>query len=223
MPKINLFNDDCMNLMKQMKDNEFDLAIVDPPYGIGADWLKRNKGHKFATTSYSNSSIPSPEYFEELFRVSRNQIIFGYNYFTHILGPSNYLIIWDKESNNNQTFKYSKCEIAYTSYHIPCNIFHYPWDGYRMGSETGHRKIHPHQKPVALYEWLLITYAKDNVETILDTHLGSGSSAIAAYNLGYDFTGIEVDKAYFEAAKKRIKESTRQLNLQFEYAEDGNR
>lgn len=208
---IKLYNDDCMNIMRKMDDNQFDLAIVDPPYGIGQDWLKRNNGHKFVKTSYINDHIPSKEYFDELRRVSKNQIIFGYNYFTGILGPTNYLIIWDKCSDNNQVFRYSKAEIAYTSYHVPCNICHFPWDGYRMGKETGKEKIHPHQKPIELYEWLLLNYGKE-ARTILDTHLGSGSSAIAANELGYDFTGIEIDKTYFDLAKKRIKEETKQIS-----------
>ena len=210
--KIKLFNADCMEIMKGFPDKYFDLAVVDPPYGIGQDWKKRNKGHKYEETTYKNDAIPNKEYFDELFRVSRNQIIWGYNYYTEYLGSTNYLIVWDKVSNNNQIFKYSKCEIAYTSFHVPANLISIPWDGYRMGNETGQRKIHPHQKPVKLYEWLLHNYANKG-DKILDTHLGSGSSAIAAHNGGFDFTGIEIDTEYYNAAKKRIIERQRQLEL----------
>lgn len=164
---------DCMDYLPQFPDNYFDLAIVDPPYGIGADWEKRNKGEKFKKTSYKNEAIPGKEYFSELFRVSKNQIIWGYNYYTEYLGPTNYLIIWDKQSSMNQVFHYSKAEIAYSSIHIPCNLVSIPWDGYRMGRETGIKKIHPHQKPIELYEWILEHYARKEDKKILDTHVGS--------------------------------------------------
>jgi site-specific DNA-methyltransferase (adenine-specific) len=198
------YNIDCLEFMKTLQDNAFDLAIVDPPYGIGKDWQKRNKGATFADTTYTNNCIPDKNYFKELFRVSKNQIIWGYNYFTDILGSTNYIIVWDKQSNNNQVFKYSKCEIAFTSIHIPANLVSIPWDGYRMGKETGHKKIHPHQKPIALYEWLLQYYAK-NGDRILDTHLGSGSSRIACYNKGFDFVGCEIDKTYFDLQEERFR------------------
>lgn len=207
------YNIDCMEYMKQLPDNAFDLAIVDPPYGIGTDWKKRNKGAIFQETSYLNESIPKHEYFDELKRVSKNQIIWGYNYYTDILGSTNYLIVWDKKSSNNQVIKYSKCEIAYTSIHIPCNIVQIEWDGYRMSGMHGKKKIHPHQKPVPLYEWLLDKYAKPG-DRILDTHLGSGSSRIAAYNRGFDFVGCEIDPVYYNLQEKRFKEHSSQIRLQ---------
>ena len=135
--KCELTCEDCMNLMARYPDKHFDLAIIDPPYGIGEDWKKRNNGKNFPETTYNNKKVPDKTYFDTLFRVSKNQIIFGYNYFTEILGSTNYLIVWDKMSNNNKIFHYSKCEIAYTSIKIPANIFHVSWDGYRMGKETG--------------------------------------------------------------------------------------
>lgn len=116
-----VYNMDCMEYLKTCVDNQFDLAIVDPPYGIGKNWEKRNKSAVFKQTTYKNNEIPSAEYFNELKRISRNQIIFGYNYYTKYLGSTNYLIIWDKQSANNQVVRYSKCEIAYTSIKIPCN------------------------------------------------------------------------------------------------------
>jgi site-specific DNA-methyltransferase (adenine-specific) len=198
--------------MARYPDKHFDLAIVDPPYGIGEDWKKRNKGSKFAETSYKNERIPDRAYFNELFRVSKNQIIWGYNYFTEILGSTNYLIVWDKMSSNNKVFHYSKCEIAYTSIRVPINIYSIRWDGYMMGKETGNKKIHPHQKPIQLYKNLLTDYAKSG-DLILDTHLGSGSIGIACHDLGFDLTACEIDETHFAAAKERIEGHAAQCNL----------
>jgi len=216
LSSINIIHGDCMVAMASMKDKEYDLAIVDPPYGIGQDWKKRtgNRTNLFKETSYKNKSIPSKKYFKEIFRISKNQIIWGYNYYTKYLGSTNYLIVWDKMSSNNTVFHYSKCEIAYTSIRIPANLISLQWDGYRMGSETGVVKIHPHQKPVALYQWLLKNYAKQG-DKILDTHLGSGSSAIAADIMGFDFTGYEIDKDYYEAALDRFNRHKQQCVLEF--------
>jgi site-specific DNA-methyltransferase (adenine-specific) len=202
-----------MVMMARYPDKHFDLAIVDPPYGIGKDWKKRHKGgEQFVETTYKNDRIPGIAYFNELFRVSKNQIIWGYNYFTEMLGPTNYLIVWDKVSGNNKIFHYSKCEIAYTSIRIPATILSVQWDGYKMGRETGRGKIHPHQKPILLYEKLLLEYAKPGWK-ILDTHMGSGSIAIACHNLGFDLTACEIDETYFNAAMKRIKRHTAQAAL----------
>lgn len=200
-----VYNEDCMDYMRNIPDKFFDLAIVDPPYGIGEDWKKRNNGYKFKDTSYKNSPIKDASYFDELKRISKDQIIWGYNYYTQYLGNTNYLIVWDKMSNNNDVFKYSKCEIAYVSKKIPCNLVSIPWDGYRMGHETGKRKIHPHQKPLSLYSWILKNYANPG-DKIYDSHLGSGSSRIAAYKMGFDFYATEIDKEYFNAQDKRFKE-----------------
>lgn len=201
-----VYNMDCMEYMKSIPDKFFELAVVDPPYGIGEDWKKRNKGSSFKETTYKNDSIPSQEYFNQLFRTSKDVIIWGYNYFTNILGSTNYLIIWDKVSNNNTVFKYSKAEIAFTTKRIPVNLVSIPWDGYRMGKETGQKKIHPHQKPIELYAWLFDNYANPG-DKIFDSHLGSGSSRIAAYKMGFDFYGTEIDKDYFDAMERRFKEA----------------
>jgi site-specific DNA-methyltransferase (adenine-specific) len=213
---VNIYNADCMVEMAKMKDGEFELAIVDPPYGIGQDWKKRtgNRINLFKETSYKNESIPDEKYFQEIFRTSKNQIIWGYNYYTKYLGSTNYLIIWDKMSSNNPVFHYSKCEIAYTSIKIPANLISLQWDGYRMGSETGVSKIHPHQKPVALYQWLLKNYAKQG-DRILDTHGGSCSSAIACDIMGFDATIFEIDKDYYEAALDRFNRHKQQLVMEF--------
>ena len=203
---------DCMDIMRMMPDKSVDLCIVDPPYGIGQDWKKRNKGKRFSETTYKNNRIPSSEYFREIQRISVDLIIWGYNYYTDYLGPTNYLIVWDKVSSCNQVFNYSKAEIAYTTKHIPCNLISIPWDGYRMGNETGICKIHPHQKPVALYKWLLKNYAKPG-DKIFDSHVGSGSIRIACHDMGFDFEGCEIDKDYWEAQEKRYQQHAMQGDL----------
>ena len=213
---ITLTRENCIDLMAGYPDKHFDLAIVDPPYGIGQDWKKRksvySKINAFPVTSYRNDKIPTKEYFDELFRVSKEQIIFGYNYFVEFLGPTNYLIVWDKASNNCNAAFYSKAEIAYTSIRIPLYVIRAPWDGWSMGKETGSHKIHPHQKPVELYEKILQRYAKPGWH-VLDTHLGSGSSAIACHRLGLGMTACEIDPHYFNAAKKRIEAEASQQEL----------
>jgi site-specific DNA-methyltransferase (adenine-specific) len=197
--------EDCMDLMARYPDKYFDLAVVDPPYGIGETWKHNSRSNNLYTheSSYKNNKIPTKKYFDELFRVSENQIIWGYNYFTEILGPTNYLIFWDKLCNANMDF-YSQGEIAYTSIRKPLQIIKVPWDGCRMGKETGTKKIHPHQKPVELYKRLLEKYARPGWK-ILDTHLGSGSIAVACLDMGYNLTACEIDKDYYEAAMERIK------------------
>lgn len=210
MNKVHLI--DCMEFMNGVPDKYYELAIVDPPYGIGQDWKKRNKGRGFLETSYKNDKIPNKEYFKELERISIDRVIWGYNYYTEFLGSTNYLIIWDKVSSCNQVFRYSKAEIAYTTKHIPCNLVSIPWDGYRMGEETGVSKIHPHQKPVALYKWLLKNYAKPG-DKIFDSHVGSGSIRIACHDMGFDFVGCEIDKDYWEAQEERYTQHAQQQDL----------
>lgn len=198
-------NRDCMEAMAEFPDKFFELAIVDPPYGIGMDWKKRKHvSGKYANTSYKNIGTPQKDYFEQLFRVSNNQIIWGANYYSNFLPPTNNLLIWDKRSNCEKEFN-SEGELAWTSFtKWPFRIGTFEWSGGRKGNETGVEKIHPHQKPIALYKWLLQNYAKPG-DKILDTHLGSGSSRIAAYDMGFDFWGYELDADYFEAMEKRFK------------------
>ena len=140
--------------------------------------------------------------------MSRSWIIWGWNYFTDILPPTNYLIVWDKMSNANQKIKYSKCEIAATNLHIPCNLVSIPWDGYRMGEETGKKKIHPHQKPVALYRWLLDIYGPENdmlwPATVFDPFAGSGSLGVACKCRGFSYVGCEVSRVFCEATSRRL-------------------
>jgi site-specific DNA-methyltransferase (adenine-specific) len=202
MSLINITNEDNMDLMARYEDNYFDLAIVDPPYGLGEKiYSGGNKGCKFHTLFENNKwddNVPPKEYFDELFRVSKNQIIWGGNYFD--LPPTRTIICWDKMKGDNN---FSMWEMAWTSFDKPAKIF--------RQSSMGER-IHPTQKPVKLYEWLLIKYAKEG-DKILDTHLGSGSIAIACHNLGFDLTACELDKEYYNAAMKRLKEHQSQIRM----------
>jgi len=186
--------------MREMPDKAFDLAIVDPPYGLkrlekGAGWLEA-----YGDTGTWNHIKPTADYFDELFRVSRFQIIWGANNFQ--LPPSEYFVIWDKEQMYPNM---ARAEYAWTNVKKPCKFF-----THRFGSENN--RIHPTQKPVALYKWLLTNYAKPG-QRILDTHLGSGSSRIAAYDLGFDFTGYELDKDYFNAQEERFARHIAQPQL----------
>lgn len=202
---INLYNKDCMEALREFKDNQFDLAIVDPPYGIditNAGWVKSNKNIK--TENNWDDCIPKLEYFNELKRVSKNQIIWGGNYFLDNLGNTRCFLIWDKQIGECTSFASS--ELAWTSFDKSTKTF------YEHPAKHGKDKIHPTQKPVKLYEWLLMNYAKEG-DKILDTHLGSGSIAIACHNLGYDLEGYELDKEYFEAASKRLKQHQQQLTI----------
>lgn len=191
---------DCMEAMKGFGDKFFELAVVDPPYGA-ADAInpvsspikyqaKRGNYKEFENV------IPDAEYFEELCRISRNQIIWGGNFF----GLSGGVIVWNKNGT-----AFGDGEVAICSTHKSVRIFEYTWNGMIQGNmKSKEDRIHPTQKPVALYQWLLKNYAKPN-DKILDTHLGSGSSRIAAYKMGFDFWGYEIDKDYFEAQEKRFK------------------
>lgn len=195
---IELFNEDCMIGMARYPDKFFQLAIVDPPYGIGMDGgnVGYNGFNDFEKKDW-DKSIPSIEYFLELKRVSNNQIIWGGNYFG--LPATRCFIIWDKgEGFKNRT--YAECEQAWTSFDLNAKIFKH--DPLAKGDYKG--KLHPCQKPVKLYKWLLTNYAKPG-DKILDTHLGSGSIALACHQLKFDLTGYEIDKDYFDAAVKRLK------------------
>lgn len=208
-PVINLYNQDCLEAMKQMKDNQYDLAIVDPPYGIGKTWLKR-KRKKFKNT-YKNEKTPSIKYFTELNRISKHYIIWGANFY-NFGWPTKNVIIWDKICKWEKDRK-AESEIAITNINSrPISIFRFQWSGGRKGIETGIKIIHPHQKPVALYKWLLEKYAKEGYK-ILDTHGGSMSIAIACWDLGFDLDLYELDKDYFEAGKNRLEEHKKQLFL----------
>jgi len=202
---INITNEDNMELMSRYEDNHFDLAIVDPPYGLGDKTTKggcnKNTQVKFKEHKWDDE-IPTDKYFIELFRVSKNQIIWGGNYFPFLWDKScRGLITWDK-----MVYIPTMSQVEYAWYSkkkLPKLV--------KINNNDSNRH-HPTQKPVKLYEWLLMNYAKEG-DKILDTHLGSGSIAIACHNLGYDLTACELDKEYYEAAMKRIKEHQSQLRI----------
>ena len=201
---VNLYHMDCMEMMASMPDNWADLAIVDPPYGIGK---KLTDGGTWAA-KYSDSDsawdiAPTGEYFLELVRVSRNRIVWGGNYFTAHIEAARCFICWLKpEMLGMHTM--ADCELALTSFDKNAKIID--------TTKGGEARIHPTQKPVKLYDWLLSNYAKPD-QRILDTHLGSGSSAIAAHYFGCDFVGCEIDESYYLAAKQRFDDETRQLTM----------
>lgn len=204
---IELLNIDCMEYMATQPDNAFDLAIVDPPYGEGdiakhtprAKGTTRNKIHAEVTWNIR----PEKRYFDELFRVSKNQIIWGANHYPEFLTSSRGWVFWDKLYEN--TFNFSAGELAYTSFDRVLKMYRLS-QRWIPGTPLN---IHPCQKPTKLYEWLLTNYAEKG-QRILDTHLGSGSSAIAAHYFGCDFVGCEIDPDYFQAAKARLENETRQ-------------
>ena len=206
---MNITNEDNMKLMARYEDNYFNLAIVDPPYGINASEMtmgsgknkKYNKGKKW------DNETPSKEYFNELQRVSKNQIIWGGNYFADKLKPSRCYVFWDKGIYADCDF--ADGELAWTNFDKVLRIAKIRYKGF-LGADK--IRIHPTQKPVKLYEWLLMNYAKEG-DKILDTHLGSGSIAIACHNLKYDLTACELDKEYYDAAIKRIEQHKQQLTM----------
>jgi site-specific DNA-methyltransferase (adenine-specific) len=209
--KIEITNEDNMELMARYPDNYFDLAIVDPPYGIGISGQKESKKGKQSDRKYHkekkwDSSIPPVEYFNELQRVSKNQIIFGANYFVkHLTEGHKGWIVWDKGQHG---LTMSDCELAYSSFDYPTRV--YLKNRVVLQQEGG--TIHPTQKPHHLYRWLLMNYAKEG-DRILDTHLGSGSIAIACHNRGFELTACELDKEYFDASIKRFKQQTAQTTI----------
>ena len=208
-----IHNQDCLEAMREMSDNQFDLAIVDPPYGINivSEFKKTTnssssmmKGMNGIFGSEWDNATPTEEYFTNLKRVSKNQIIWGGNYFLDYLNSTRCFLSWDKMNGTNNMADF---ELAWTSFNKSCRRFsmHHFSKGYG-------KKIHPTQKPVKLYEWLLMNYANEG-DKILDTHLGSGSIAIACDNLGYDLTGYELDKEYYDNAIKRIKNHQAQTRI----------
>jgi len=202
MPISEVFNDDCMIGMARYPDKYFDLAIVDPPYGIGDKLVNGGTWAKTRISEYSGwDKKPGFDYFLELFRVSKNQIIWGGNYFQ--IPPCRCFIIWDKPSMRMPTM--ADCEFAWTSFDSVAKIA-------SINQEKGIDRIHLCQKPIALYKYLLKNYAEPG-NKILDTHLGSGSHRIAAYDYGFDFTGFELDKDYFEAQELRFQRHKAQLTL----------
>ncbi len=215
-PKSEVFNSDCLEGMKQYPDKYFELAIVDPPYGIdgtveiGFGDTKSgrvNRPSKWGQKEWDKER-PTKAYFDELKRVSKNQIIFGGNYFADLLEPSRCWIVWDKMQRVNQ----ADAELAWTSFTNSVRVYQFHCS--KLQGFQNPNRFHPTQKPIELYRWLLTNYAKQG-DKILDTHLGSGSSRIAAHQLGFDFTGYEIDKDYFDASEKRFKLVTSQKQIEF--------
>lgn len=213
-----IHNMDCMEFMRGLPDKVFALAITDPPYGIKQDGHRENNRSKLAISTDYHKALwdqppPNSEYFRELERVSENQIVFGGNHLAAAIGKNSPCwIVWDKFTSGG----FADCELAYTSFKTAVRKFDYPWNGMIQGfhgsKSKNENRIHPTQKPIALYEWLLTNYAKPG-QRILDTHLGSGSHAIACNNLGFELVGCELDADYFVAALARIKQATAQVRL----------
>ena len=207
---INITNEDNMELMARYPDNHFDLAIVDPPYGINASkGVGKYSVRKYGKTSKSwDNETPKQEYWNELFRVSRNQIVCGSNYFSEFLYSTKSFICWVK---NNPAPTFAQAELIWTSFDINGKV-------YDSGKQIIHQiqkdggSIHPTQKPICLYEWLLMNYAEKG-NKILDTHLGSGSIALACHNLGFNLTACELDADYYKSAIKRLEEHRSQIRM----------
>ena len=210
VPSSVVYNEDCVEALKRFPENYFDLAIVDPPYSetFNTDACADNKGKK---GSYKldtlNNHLPTEEYWDELFRVSKNQIVWGANWYGKYFGVGG--LVWFKDNTGN----YSPCEYAYQSINNHIHHYQYRWNGMlQQNMKQKEERIHPTQKPVALYDWILQKFAKQG-DLILDTHLGSGSSRIAAHKGGFNFIGYEISKDYYEAQEKRFKDFVSQLRL----------
>jgi site-specific DNA-methyltransferase (adenine-specific) len=214
---ITYTNEDCMELMKRYPDKHFDLAIVDPPYGIGENGSKNDTRGKLAhAKTYKpfageDSQPPDESYFNELQRVSKNQIIWGANHFiSKIPFDSSCWIVWDKVNSGD----FADCELAWTSFKTAVRIFRFMWNGMLQGDmKNKEQRLHPTQKPVALYKWLLKNYAKQG-DLILDTHVGSASSLIACHDMGFDVVGCELDLDYYTESKKRLEYFMKQPKLE---------
>ena len=205
MSEITLLNIDCMEYMATLPDKAFDLAIVDPPYGLGDTLVAGGTwAVKYQAKGAAWDVAPGREYFEELRRVSQHQIIWGGNYFTEFIKSARCCISWVKP-NMAGMHTMSDFELALTSFDRNARVIN-------LSSQANEQRIHVTQKPVKLYEWLLTNYAKPG-QRVLDTHLGSGSSAIAAHYFGVDFVGCELDKDYFDAAKQRFEQQTKQMAM----------
>ncbi|WP_373092898.1 DNA methyltransferase [Zhongshania sp.] len=216
---VELLHIDCMEYMASLPDKAFDLAIVDPPYGIGESGATNKSRGKLAVAKdykpFAGGDLcaPNSDYFDHLKRVSRNQIIWGANHFIdgiHFMCNSPCWVVWDKVNGESD---FADCELAWTSFKTAVRLFRFQWAGMLQGDmKNKEHRIHPTQKPVKLYQWLLANYAKEGYR-ILDTHLGSGSSAIAAHYGGFDFVGCELDEDYYKAACERFNNETAQEDM----------
>jgi site-specific DNA-methyltransferase (adenine-specific) len=213
--KITITNEDCMDLLRRTPDNFYDLAICDPPYGIGAGGKNFKSGTSKNTKIYRDvdwdSSIPNKDYFDELKRVSKHQIVWGGNYFFEYLGNTRCYFFWDK---NQPMENYADGELAWTSFDKVAKKIKKDWFGSHAKESNQTERIHPTQKPIYVYEWILKYYAKQG-DKILDTHLGSGSIAIACHDYGFELTCCELDVEYYNKAVERIKNHISQIKLEF--------
>lgn len=209
------YNMDCVNGMSEFPDMYFDLAIVDPPYGIKQGGDTNHTRSCIATSknyhAFSDELPPDETYFSQLQRVSRNQIIFGANHFIDMIPiPSSCWIVWDKENGEND---FADCELAWTSFDKAVRKFSFRWQGMLQGDmKNKEHRIHPTQKPVALYKWLLANYAKEG-DKILDTHVGSASSLIACEDMGFKYVGFEIDEEYYKESKARLDQHKAQVTI----------
>ncbi len=227
MLDFGFYNMDCMKGMKEFPDNFFDLAIVDPPYGIGVMTMNytksgaiRTHGHAAAKRrDYRKQSEwdvkPNKEYFDELFRVAKRKIIWGGNYFADMLPPSKSFIVWDKRCDDAMRNDFADCEYAWADHGV-ARMYRFVWNGMIQGNmKNKEERFHPTQKPVALYEWILNNYAKAG-DKILDTHVGSASSLVACHNFGFEYVGFELDPDYYAKATARLEVVKAQISI-FEY------
>ncbi len=216
---ITIYNADCMDIMARYDDNHFDLAVIDPPYGLGESGSTNKTRGKLVTSknykSFEGDDLkpPNKDYFLELKRISKNQIIFGANHFIQNIPSANSpgWIVWNKQNGKTD---FADCELAYTSFNKAVRKFSFRWQGMLQGNMKNKEiRIHPTQKPIPLYAWIYENYSEPG-QRILDTHLGSGSNAIAAHyaKMG-EFVGCELDVDYYQACVKRVKKQTRQLSL----------
>lgn len=206
MLDFGFYNMDCMDGMKEFPDKYFDLAIVDPPYGIEKAFCATSRIAKYGNVQIVNDAKPTKKYFDELFRVSKDQIVWGFNHLCDLLRPTKEFVYWYK---HQPVSTYSDGELAWTSFTKTAKCFDYPFFGSTGSDEV---RIHPTQKPVALYKWLIENYMPEG-GCMLDTHVGSASSLIACRELGIKYVGFEIDEDYYKKAKKRLDAAEAQGNI----------
>lgn len=215
--KYKLHNADCLEIMKKFNDNQIDVIVTDPPYGLG-EWVgkKKSRGKLVSGKEWGKQewdySIPDPVYFKEMQRISKNQVIFGGNYFAHLLPASPCWIVWDKQNTGN----FADFEMAWTSFKTAARFFRYRWNGMLQGNiqnmKFNEKRVHPTQKPLPLMEWIIQKYTK-KTDLIFDPFMGSGTTGCACSNLERDFIGVEKEKIFFDIATKRIEDENAQLKF----------
>jgi site-specific DNA-methyltransferase (adenine-specific) len=216
--RISLYNEDCLNVLLQLPDKSIDVIVTDPPYGLG-EWVGRKKGRSRIAIAREwgrqdwDDKIPDPVYFEEMFRVSKNQVIFGGNHFVEHLKNSPCWLVWDKHTTGN----FADCELAWTSFDTTVRKIDYMWNGMFQGSAGGNMKLnekrlHPTQKPLPVMEWIIANYTQPG-DLIADIFMGSGTTGVACANFGRSFIGVEKEKHFFQIAEQRIQSASEQLQF----------